>query len=214
MLSTPVKKWIGTLPKHEKAKEIPKNTNLWSMLQKFKISNNPEDGSKISEQQDAKILEMQVSSQVVGVSNRSSFIAWLPNKLTENEDNLLFSKMRELGWTPIYKFKNQKEDLIIVPRAINTPQLRNFFEKNNLQKYANKIKNLGHLWIPMVRASGSTNSEIHDIGEMEIFFEDEESKHPISATHNELISRLSHHVVSDEKEIGRREPAIRIVQVE
>ena len=99
---------------------------------------------------------MQVSSQVVGVSNRSSFIAWLPNKFTENDDNHLFSRMKVLGWTPIYKFKNQKEDLIIVPRAINTPQLRNFFEKNNLQKYASKIKNLGHLWIPMVRASGST----------------------------------------------------------
>ena len=129
MLSTPVKKWIGTLLKHEKAIDIPKNTNLWSMLQKLKSSSNPEDDSKISEQQDAKILEMQVSSQVVGVSNRSSFIAWLPNKLTENDDNHLFSKMKVLGWTPIYKFKNQKEDLIIVPRAINTPQLRNFFEK-------------------------------------------------------------------------------------
>ena len=214
MLSIPVKKWIRTLPNHEKAKDIPKNTSLWSVLQKSQSSSKAEDEPNISEQQDDKILEMQVSSQVVGVSNRSSFIAWLPNKLTENENNILFSKMRELGWIPIYKFKNQKEDLIIVPRAINTPQLRNFFEKNNLQKYANKIKNLGHLWIPVVRASGSSNSEIHNIGEMEIFFEDEESKLPMSATHNELISRLSHQVVNDEKEIGRREPAIRIVQIE
>ena len=53
MLSTPVKKWIGTLLKHEKAIDIPKNTNLWSMLQKLKSSSNPEDDSKISEQQDA-----------------------------------------------------------------------------------------------------------------------------------------------------------------
>ena len=214
MLSTPVKKWIDTLPKHEKAKDIPKNSSLWSVLQKLQSSDKSKNGPKISEQKNASILEMQVSSQVVGVSDRSSFIAWLPNKLTENEDNLLFSKMKVLGWTPIYKFKNQKEDLIIVPRAINTPQLRNFFEKNNLQKYANKIKNLGHMWIPMVRASGSTKSEIHDIGEMEIFYEGEESKLPMSATHNELISRLSHHVVRDGKEIGRREPAIRIVQIE
>ena len=66
----------------------------------------------------------------------------------------------------------------------------------------------------MVRASGSTKSEIHDIGVMEIFFEDEQSKLPMSATHNELISRLSDDVVTDEKEIGRREPAIRIVQIE
>ena len=93
---TPVKKWIGLLLKHEKAIDIPKNTNLWSMFQKLKSSSNPEDDSKISEQQDAKILEMQVSSQVVGVSNRSSFIAWLPNKLTENDDNHLFSKMKVL----------------------------------------------------------------------------------------------------------------------
>ena len=73
---------------------------------------------------------------------------------------------------------------------------------------------MGHLWIPMVRASGSTKSEIHDIGELEIFFEDEQSKLPMSATHNELISRLADDVVKDEKEIGRREPAIRIVQIE
>ena len=83
-----------------------------------------------------------------------------------------------------------------------------------MQKYANKIKNLGHLWVPMVRASESTKSEIHEIGELEIFFQDEESKLPMSATHNELISRLSDYVVKNEKEIGRREPAIRIVQIE
>ena len=214
MLSIPVKKWLHTLPRHEKAKDIPKKSNLWNVLQKLPSPSKSKDDADKTEKQLTSILEMQVSSQVVGVSNRSSFIAWLPNKLTEKEDNHLFSRMRELGWTPIYKFKNQKEDLIIVPRAINTPQLRNFFEKNSLQKYANKIKKLGHLWIPMVRASGSTKSEIHDIGVMEIFFEDEQSKLPMSATHNELISRLSDDVVTDEKEIGRREPAIRIVQIE
>ena len=214
MLSIPVKKWLHTLPRHEKAKDIPKKSNLWNVLQKLPSPSKSTDDADKTEKQLNSILEMQVSSQVVGVSNRSSFIAWLPNKLTEKEDNQLFSRMRKLGWTPIYKFKNQKEDLIIVPRAINTPQLRNFFEKNSLQKYANKIKNLGHLWIPMVRASGSTKSEIHDIGVMEIFFEDEQSKLPMSATHNELISRLSDDVVTDEKEIGRREPAIRIVQIE
>ena len=214
MLSIPVKKWLHTLPRHEKAKDIPKKSNLWNVLQKLPSPSKSKDDADKTEKQLNSILEMQVSSQVVGVSNRSSFIAWLPNKLTEKEDNQLFSRMRKLGWTPIYKFKNQKEDLIIVPRAINTPQLRNFFEKNSLQKYANKIKNLGHLWIPMVRASGSTKSEIHDIGVMEIFFEDEQSKLPMSATHNELISRLSDDVVTDEKEIGRREPAIRIVQIE
>ena len=214
MLSIPVKKWLHTLPRHEKAKDIPKKSNLWNVLQKLPSPSKSKDDADKTEKQQNSILEMQVSSQVVGVSNRSSFIAWLPNKLTEKEDNQLFSLMRKLGWTPIYKFKNQKEDLIIVPRAINTPQLRNFFEKNSLQKYANKIKNLGHLWIPMVRASGSTKSEIHDIGVMEIFFEDEQSKLPMSATHNELISRLADDVVKDEKEIGRREPAIRIVQIE
>ena len=211
MLSIPVKKF-HTLPRHEKAKDIPKKSNLWNVLQKLPSPSKSKDDAK-TEKQLTSILEMQVSSQVVGVSNRSSFIAWLPNKLTEKEDNHLFSRMRELGWTPIYKFKNQKEDLIIVPRAINTPQLRNFFEKNSLHKYANKIKNLGHLWIPMVRASGSTKSEIHDIGVMEIFFEDEQSKLPMSATHNELISRLSDDVVTDEKEIGRREPAIRLFKL-
>lgn len=214
MLSTPVKKWLQTLPRHEKAVDIPNKANLWNILQKLPGSNDVKDENKLNEKGQSTILEMQVSSQVVGVSNRSSFIGWLPNKLTEKEDNQLFSRMRGLGWTPIYKFKNQKEDLIIVPRAINTPQLRNFFQKNSLQKYANKIKNLGHLWVPMVRASESTKSEIHEIGELEIFFQDEESKLPMSATHNELISRLSDYVVKNEKEIGRREPAIRIVQIE
>ena len=214
MLSIPVKKWLYTLPRHEKARDIPKKSTLWNVLQKLPISSNPKGDPDNNEKEQNSILEMQVSSQVVGVSNRSSFIAWLPNKLTEKEDNQLFSRMRGLGWTPIYKFKNQKEDLIIVPRAINTPQLRNFFQKNSLQKYANKINNLGHLWIPMVRASESTKSEIHNIGEMEIFYADEKSKLPMSATHNELISRLSDHVVKNEKEIGRREPAIRIVQIE
>ena len=214
MLSIPVKKWLHTLPRHEKAKDIPKKSNLWNVLQKLPSPSKSTDDADKTEKQLNSILEMQVSSQVVGVSNRSSFIAWLPNKLTEKEDNQLFSRMRGLGWTPIYKFKNQKEDLIIVPRAINTPQLRNFFQKNSLQKYANKIKNLGHLWVPMVRASESTKSEIHEIGELEIFFQDEESKLPMSATHNELISRLSDYVVKNEKEIGRREPAIRIVKIE
>lgn len=214
MLSTPVKKWVNTLPKHEKARDIPKKSNLWNILQKLPSPSKSDDYSNDSEKQHNSILEMQVSSQVVGVSNRSSFIAWLPNKLTENEDNQLFCNMRKLGWTPIYKFKNQKEDLIIVPKAINTPQLRNFFKKNSLQKYANKIKNLGHMWVPMVRASGSTQSEIHEIGELEILFENDESNIPISATHNELISRLSGNVVTNELEIGRREPAIRIVKIE
>ena len=214
MLSDPVKKWLHTLPRHEKAKDIPKKSNLWNVLQKLPSPSKSKDDADKTEKQLNSILEMQVSSQVVGVSNRSSFIAWLPNKLTEKKDNQLFSRMRKLGWTPIYKFKNQKEDLIIVPRAINTPQLRNFFEKNSMQKYSNKIKKLGHLWIPMVRACDSTKSEIHDIGDLEIFFEHEQSKLPMSATHNELISRLSDYHVTDEKEIGRREPAIRIIQIE
>ena len=214
MLSNPVKKWLHTLPRHEKARDVPKKSTLWNVLQKIPSPSKSKDDAGNTEKQQNSILEMQVSSQVVGISNRSSFIAWLPNKLTEKEDNHLFSRMRELGWTPIYKFKNQKEDLIIVPRAINTPQLRNFFCKNSLQKYANSLKKFGHLWIPMVRASGSTKSEIHDIGKMEIYFEDEESKLPMSATHNELISRLADDMISDEQEIGRREPAIRIVQIE
>ena len=163
--------------------------------------------------QETKTTALQVSSQVVGTKGRSALMAWLPTNWkdaqTTNLTNIAFQK----GWSPIHHFKKGNHDLLIIPRAIPTEQLRKNLPLLGLRPLATEIGMLGHYWndiTSQTEGEGEIEDEIIYIGEWENCTEIQ-SKVPWSATHLEVLSRLGVVIDTGDDEVaGRPEPAMRV----
>jgi hypothetical protein len=172
-----------------------------------------EAGKKLTGQE-IKTTALQVSSQVVGTKGRSALMAWLPTNWKDAQTVNLTNIVSQKGWSPIHHFKKGNHDLLIIPRAIPTEQLRKHLPSLGLRSLATEIGMLGHYWTDITsqtEGEEEIEDEIAYIGEWENSAENQ-SKVPWSATHLEVLSRLGVVIDSGDDEVaGRPEPAMRVV---
>ncbi|MBT4069820.1 MAG: hypothetical protein HOE79_01085 [Euryarchaeota archaeon] len=224
-LAIPLKKWKQTIPRHQRAISMP----YWPITMKETLSIlkkkilNPfsrskaikatEAGKKLTGQE-IKTTALQVSSQVVGTKGRSALMAWLPTNWKDAQTVNLTNIVSQKGWSPIHHFKKGNHDLLIIPRAIPTEQLRKHLPSLGLRPLATEIGMLGHYWTDITsqtEGEEEIEDEIAYIGEWENSAENQ-SKVPWSATHLEVLSRLGVVIDSGDDEVaGRPEPAMRVV---
>ena len=224
-LALPLKKWKQTIPRHGRATTMP----YWPITLKDTLSIakekilNPFSRSKIIKAIDAggklageeiKTTALQVSSQVVGTKGRSALMAWLPTHWKDSQTVNFTNIIKQKGWSPVHHFKKGNHDLLIIPRAIPTEQLRKYLPLLGLRPLATEIGMLAHYWTDI-----TSQTEGEEEIEEEIVYNGEweninyiQSKVPWSATHLEVLSRLGVVIDPGDDEVaGRPEPAMRVV---
>ncbi len=212
-ISQPVSEWIGLVPRHPSAVNMPKRLPLsfpsirWPKYDIFQRRERAGQGPDYT--------SIEVSSHVTGTRDRSAIVAWLPRKwgdVREAVENAseVFDSM-DIG--PVAYLHDDERTLAIIPRAIPRDFLLGQLSGTGLGQFEHDLRNFEHAWI---RVSGrmSHGEGVGHVKPITVsgYEASERCAHPWSAPHLELCTRLGLPIRVDDRDVsGRTEASMRVV---
>ena len=216
-LATPLKAWVGTLPKHPSSKPLrywpyrPSDALGW-LKRKAGRRRKPNQGKGTAVAAEP-VTVLQCSTQAVGTKGRSAFMAWIPLHWKSGHVEAVAQRIDELQWGPVHQFEHVGQRLLISPRAIPVEQLAKEVAAMGWLNMSTEMKQLGHAWVdvnPMLGSEGA-DTLIH-VGVLEEAGDGGE-KIPLSAAHLEMLRRFGVELNTGSCDVaGRAEPALRVVK--
>ena len=210
-LEKPVNEWMGNIPRHELAINMPKKPPF--SLAKFSFSRRSAkqtDSSLESEE----FLSLEVSTHVQGTKDRSALITYLPLKWGGPKRAIPQAQkhFEELELGPVAYLEDGRSVLAIVPRAIPRDYLISKLTKVGLTRFTNDLRRYEHAW---VRVSGrmAGDSWESELEPLTVLGHETSStcRFPWSMPHLNLCERLGLPISVDSSDIaGSEEVAIRI----
>ena len=211
-LEKPVNDWIGNVPRHELAINMPKKPPL--SLPKLSLTKKLTKPQADTASEHEEFVSVEVSTHVHGTKDRSALITYLPLKLGGPKKAISASQKHfdELDLGPVAYLEDGKNVLAIIPRALPRDYLISKMKKVGLTRFANELRLYEHAW---VRISGrmvrdSWESELEPITVLG-YEASSRCKFPWSSSHLDLCKRLGLPILVDSSDLaGSKEPAIRI----
>jgi hypothetical protein len=210
-LEKPVNHWIGNIPRHELAINMPKKPPY--SLPKFSFRR------KLAKQSDSafeseEFLSVEVSTHVQGTKDRSALMTYLPLKWGGPKRAISVGQkyFEELELGPVAYLEDGRSVLAIIPRAIPRDYLISKLTKAGLTRFTNDLRRYEHAW---VRVSGrmagdSWESELEPLTVLG-YEASSRCRFPWSLAHLNLCERLGLPISVDSSDVaGSEEVAIRI----
>jgi hypothetical protein len=207
-LRTPFKKWMNTIPRHERAIRMPR---------KAKKHTSEKNKQKTDEVVPIAHSTLELSSHVPGTKDRNAILAWLPRSWGPAKEtvNKVQKLLDEHSIGPALLWTDNEAMLMMLPRAYPREQAAKICRKLGLLRTAESMLSNDHHWVrisPRQWENGESGREMEAVCILNRKGK-QGSVTPWSAAHLELASRLDLPLsVGEEPCSGTTEPPIRIVK--
>ena len=211
-LERPVNDWIGNLPRHKLAINMPKNPPL--SLPKLSLTKKLTKPRADSASESEEFLSVEVSTHVQGTRDRSALISYLPLKWGSPRQAISLAQkhFEELDLGPAAYLEDGRNVLAIIPRAMPRDYLISKLTKAGLIGFANDLRRFEHAWVRVSgrMAGGGWESELEPLTVLG-YEASSRCKFPWSSSHLDLCERLGLPIRVDSSDLaGSKEAAIRI----